>query len=133
MPILLDFAGLLARVPSELDGDDRDDSAATAGAACLLCPAREELGVEAVPTQWCDELACSHAQDSSHRPAMGLAAPHALGRGRSVAIWERSVAWLCNLRRLLIRWEHHCSVYRGFFACAVLLLCVRRLVRAPSV
>jgi len=36
---------------------------------------------------------------------------------------ERSFAWLGNFRRLLIRWEHCCDVYRGFFAVAVMLVC----------
>jgi transposase len=40
---------------------------------------------------------------------------------------ERSFAWLGNFRRLLIRWEHHCAVYAGFFAVAVMLVCLRRL------
>jgi transposase len=40
---------------------------------------------------------------------------------------ERSFAWLGNYRRLLIRWERLFSVYRDFFAVAVMLLCVRRL------
>ncbi|HEX8917971.1 MAG TPA: transposase [Chloroflexota bacterium] len=37
---------------------------------------------------------------------------------------ERSVAWLGNFRRLLIRWERLFSVYRSGFAFAVMLLCV---------
>ncbi|HEY1391495.1 MAG TPA: IS5 family transposase [Ktedonobacterales bacterium] len=41
---------------------------------------------------------------------------------------ERTFAWLGNFRRLLIRWEHHFDVYRSFFAVAILLLCVRRLI-----
>jgi hypothetical protein len=40
---------------------------------------------------------------------------------------ERSFAWLGNFRHLLIRWEHHCDVYAGFFAVAVMLVCLRRL------
>jgi hypothetical protein len=40
---------------------------------------------------------------------------------------ERSFAWLGNFRRLLIRWEHRFDVSRGFFAVAVLLVCLRRL------
>lgn len=41
---------------------------------------------------------------------------------------ERSFAWLGNYRRLLIRWERQLSVYRGFFAFGVMLLCLRRLI-----
>ena len=39
---------------------------------------------------------------------------------------ERSLAWLGNFRRLLIRWERLFSVYRSGFAFVVMLLCVRR-------
>jgi transposase len=42
---------------------------------------------------------------------------------------ERSFAWLGNYRRLLIRWEHGSSIYRSFFACAIMRLCVARLSR----
>src|SRR5262245_31519180 len=42
---------------------------------------------------------------------------------------ERSVAWLGNFRRLLIRWDRHIVVYQGFFVCAIMYLCVRRLAR----
>lgn len=42
---------------------------------------------------------------------------------------ERSFAWLGNYRRLLIRWERLVSVYRSFFAVALMLLCLRRVVR----
>lgn len=41
---------------------------------------------------------------------------------------ERTFAWLGNFRRLLIRWEHHITVYRSFFEVALLRVCVRRLV-----
>jgi transposase len=44
---------------------------------------------------------------------------------------ERSFAWLGNFRRLLIRWEHRSSVYRGFFTVAVLLICLRRICPLP--
>jgi hypothetical protein len=40
---------------------------------------------------------------------------------------ERSLAWLGNFRRLLIRWEHLFGVYHSFFAVAVMLLCLRRV------
>lgn len=43
---------------------------------------------------------------------------------------ERSFAWLGNFRRLLIRWEHHAGLYRGFFTVALALICVKRLLPA---
>jgi transposase len=42
---------------------------------------------------------------------------------------ERSFAWLGNYRRLLIRWENSFAVYRSFFTCAIMRLCVARLTR----
>ena len=44
---------------------------------------------------------------------------------------ERSLAWLGNFRRLLIRWEHLSRVYQGFFTVAVLLICLRRVCSQP--
>ena len=37
---------------------------------------------------------------------------------------ERTFAWFGNYRRLLVRWEHDLTVYRGFFhlACALITL-----------
>ena len=40
---------------------------------------------------------------------------------------ERSFALLGNFRRLLIRWERLCSVYRSWFTVAMLLLYLRRV------
>jgi transposase len=42
---------------------------------------------------------------------------------------ERTFAWLGTYRRLLIRWEHQFAVYRSFFACAIMRLCIARLCR----
>jgi len=42
---------------------------------------------------------------------------------------ERSFAWMGNFRRLLIRWEHHLSVYRGFCLFALSLVCINRLLK----
>lgn len=42
-------------------------------------------------------------------------------------IIERTFAWLGNYRRLLIRWEHTLSVYRGFFLLALIQLALNRI------
>jgi transposase len=42
---------------------------------------------------------------------------------------ERSFSWMGNYRRLLIRWEHHLSVYRGFCFFALALICINRLLK----
>lgn len=39
---------------------------------------------------------------------------------------ERTFAWLGNYRRLLVRWEHHLVVYRGFFHLACALITLKR-------
>ena len=42
---------------------------------------------------------------------------------------ERSFSWMGNYRRLLIRWEHHLSVYSGFCFLALALICLDRLLK----
>jgi transposase len=42
---------------------------------------------------------------------------------------ERAFAWLGNYRRLLIRWEHHVSVYRGFFTFALMLITINKVLK----
>lgn len=42
---------------------------------------------------------------------------------------ERSFSWMGNYRRLLIRWEHHLCVYRGFCFFALALICLDRLLK----
>jgi transposase len=42
---------------------------------------------------------------------------------------ERSFSWMGNFRRLLIRWEHHLSVYRGFCLFALALICINKLLK----
>jgi len=51
---------------------------------------------------------------------------------RQRATVERSFAWLGNFRRLLIRWDRHIVVYQGFFVCAIMYMCVRRLTRGVA-
>jgi hypothetical protein len=40
----------------------------------------------------------------------------------------RTIAWLGNYRRLLVRWERDIVVYQGFFTFALLLLCLNRVL-----
>jgi transposase len=42
---------------------------------------------------------------------------------------ERCFAWMGNYRRLLIRWERHFTVYRGFCFLALALICMDRLLK----
>ena len=40
---------------------------------------------------------------------------------------ERTLAWLGNFRRLLVRWERHLKMYLAFFHLACLLIALRQL------
>ena len=42
---------------------------------------------------------------------------------------ERTFAWLFNYRRVVVRWERHVSVYRGFVLFAMSLICLNRLLQ----
>jgi transposase len=40
---------------------------------------------------------------------------------------ERTLAWLGNFRRLVVRWERHITMYRAFFHVACLLITLKKL------
>ena len=42
---------------------------------------------------------------------------------------ERTFAWLLSNRRIVVRWEHHLSVYRGFVLVAMAMICLNRLLK----
>jgi hypothetical protein len=48
-------------------------------------------------------------------------------------IIERTLAWLGNFRRLVVRYDRHLSVYQGFFNLACILILVNRLLQLPVV
>jgi transposase len=50
-----------------------------------------------------------------------------LRRYRRRWIIERTIAWLGNFRRLIVRHEHRIDVYRGFFHLACLIVTLNRL------
>ena len=39
---------------------------------------------------------------------------------------ERTISWLQNFRRLVVRYEHDSSIYHGFVQLACILICLRR-------
>lgn len=39
---------------------------------------------------------------------------------------ERSIAWVANFRRLVVRYEHNINIYQAFFHVACLLIVVRQ-------
>lgn len=42
---------------------------------------------------------------------------------------ERTFAWLLSYRRVVVRWERHVGVYRGFVLFALALICLKRLLQ----
>jgi transposase len=42
-------------------------------------------------------------------------------------IIERTISWLGNFRRLVVRWERKIESYNGFFTIACLVIALRRL------
>ena len=76
------------------------------------------------------------------RRGIQLIAPHRSGRvrpptqdGRALRryrhrwIVERTIAWLGNFRRLVVRWERSATVYQAFFHIACLMIVLRRVVQ----
>jgi transposase len=57
---------------------------------------------------------------------------HGSGLGRERWIVERTVAWLHNYRRLLIRTDRRDDIHEGFLALACCLICWRHLETATS-
>ena len=68
-----------------------------------------------------------------------LVCPHRAGRKRKATQdgrklrryrrrWkiERSIAWLQNFRRLVVRYERYSNVYQAFVQLACILICLRR-------
>jgi transposase len=77
-----------------------------------------------------------------HRRGIELIAPHkrnrvrpptqdgrALRRYRHRWIVERTIAWLGNFRRLVIRWDRSATIYQAFFHIACLMIVLRRVVQ----
>ena len=42
---------------------------------------------------------------------------------------ERTLAWLGNFRRLVVRYERHVSVYQGFFNLACIFILLNKLLQ----
>ena len=41
---------------------------------------------------------------------------------------ERTISWVGNFRRLVVRWDRHLEVYRGFFHIAYMLIAMNKLL-----
>lgn len=70
------------------------------------------------------ELICPHRRG---RKAQPMQDGRSLRRYRRRWIVERTIGWLGNFRRLLIRWERHVHMYRAFMNVACLLITARQL------
>ena len=77
-----------------------------------------------------------------HRRGIELIAPHkrnrvrpptqdgrALRRYRHRWIVERTIAWLGNFRRLVVRWDRSTTIYQAFFHIACLMIVLRKVVQ----
>ena len=125
----MDTLGLILRVHVHpADEQDRDS-----GLDLLVGADREFPRIEQL---WADGSYQGEFEDwvettFGWRVTIVSAAPDQLGFAVQPKRWivERTFAWLGTSRRLLVRWERHLSVYRGFFALAVAVVCLRRLLR----
>ena len=98
------------------------------------------------PRQKPERVIADKAYDSDplrkrlHRRGIELIAPHRGGRvrpptqdGRALRRYrrrwrvERTIAWLGNFRRLVVRWDRSPTIYQAFFHIACLMIVLRRL------
>jgi transposase len=69
------------------------------------------------------ELVCPHRYNRIKPPTQDR---RKLRRYRRRWIVERTLAWLGNFRRLVVRYERHLSLYRAFFHLACLMITLRQ-------
>ena len=69
------------------------------------------------------ELVCPHRKNRV-RPPLQDGRP--LRRYRRRWKIERTIAWLGNFRRLVVRWDRDITVYRAFFHVACILITIRQ-------
>lgn len=86
--------------------------------ACDSDPLRQRLAKRGI------DLICPHRKNRTKPP---LQDGRKLRRYKRRWKVERTFAWLGNFRRLLVRWEHHITMYSAFFHVACLLITLRKL------
>lgn len=69
------------------------------------------------------ELVCPHRKNRKKPPTQD---GRKLRRYKRRWIVERSIAWLQNFRRLIVRHEYHAHLFDGFVQLACLLITLRR-------
>ena len=72
------------------------------------------------------ELICPH---KSNRVRPATQDGRALRRYRRRWIIERTIGWLGNFRRLVVRYDRSLAIYRAFFHIACLMIVLRRVVQ----
>lgn len=86
--------------------------------ACDSDPLRQRLAKRGI------DLICPHRKNRTKPP---LQDGRKLRRYKRRWKVERTFAWLGNFRRLVVRWEHHITMYSAFFHVACLLITLRKL------
>ena len=86
--------------------------------ACDSDPLRQRLAKRGI------DLICPHRKNRTKPP---LQDGRKLRRYKRRWKVERTFAWLGNFRRLLVRWEHHITMYSAFFHVACLLITLKKL------
>lgn len=72
------------------------------------------------------ELIAPHKRNRVRPPTQD---GRALRRYRRRWIVERTLAWLGNFRRLVVRWDRSATIYQAFFHIACLMIVLRRVVQ----
>ena len=80
---------------------------------------RKRLGARGI------ELVCPHRRN---RQRASLQDGRKLRRYKRRWKIERTISWLGNFRRLVVRWERHIEIYRGFFHIACMMITLNKLL-----
>jgi transposase len=86
--------------------------------ACDSDPLRQRLLRRGI------DLICPHKTNRVKAPTQDGRKLRRYGRRWKM---ERTIAWLGNFRRLVVRWERDIHIYRAFFHVACLMIVVRKL------
>ncbi|PQO38873.1 IS5/IS1182 family transposase [Blastopirellula marina] len=81
----------------------------------------DKLRDELAEQNW--ELVCPHRKNRKRKPRQD---GRKLRRYRRRWIVERTISWIGNFRRLVVRYEHHSWIYQAFMHVACGLICLRR-------
>ena len=83
-------------------------------------PLREQLAARGI------ELIAPHRKNRRRPPTQD---GRALRRYKKRWIVERTIAWLGNFRRLVVRYDRSLTIYRAFFHIACFIIVLRRVLQ----